>query len=833
MTRPPVTRLPLREVRGNLTYTRTSVTAWFVLAPAHWSMLTAGQQALMVGEQAAAWAGLSGRRVHLRVTSRPYPIADWARQLKANTPAPLPGSPSFNDHLRAAQERMRQATMAEKVVYLGVEVASRAPWSQAADVVFRRTGGWERKAIDKAVVDVSRYVIGPGMGGTAATSRDVEWLLHRSVGLGLQAPRLSPVDGGTWVAGDLGEFTDRVTMTAAPLGSHVVVTDRDGPDSDGVRYLAVLTMGRVGPLAVPDAGRSPWMSATDSLGVICERSSHLTVVPSQVTRERARKSLLRIRDQQTQYDARGMDQPTHLRERAAHAQEIEDEATQGGDAIATRVSGQHRLAVAAKTVDELEDAVHQMVALYAKRGITMVRTKGQLAAAREFVPGSGPAFGRDEHCRELAGRAVAAGMPTATSTVGDRSGPYLGMTRSTVLSPVCFDPNHATEVLGRSGLVPIVGEQGGGKSALLGSLAYWAAKRSTVTTLLDPSGPLAELCRMPDLAPYSQHIDLLRSPAGTLNPFVVIPEPLAWQFDDETAFEQAKHDARQERKGLARDVLRMLLPPGTARHDLTEQALILAAKDVGGGYGGSLFAVLDELRKQSDHGRMLAALLEEQGDSPHGGLFFTDQSLPAPPRGAEPTLLVITMAGLHLPDRATAPEFWSESQRMAVPLLHLAAHYATRRVYGHARNVRKFLGLDECHFLGMWPSGRALFNRLGRDSRKWNIAAAVSSQDPGDVLGMDVANHVSAAFVGRIGDEALARESLRLLGLPEGAGFEQRVMRLSAASPGGTTRAREFVHRDAYGRADVVSVDLAYLPELLEALNTNTTPTAPPLAGAA
>jgi hypothetical protein len=831
VTRPPATRLPLREVRGNLTYTRTSVTAWFVLQPVHWSMLTTGRQALMVGEQAAAWAGLSGRRVHLRVTSRPYPIAEWARALDRNTPAPLPGSPSFADHLRSAQERMRQATMAEKVVYLGVEVASRTPWSQVADAVLRKPAGWERKTVDHAVTDVSRYVTGPGMSGTPASSRDVEWLLHRSAGLGLPAPRLSPVDDGTWAAGDLGEFTDRVTTTAAPLGSHVVVADRDDPEA--VRYLVVLTMGRVESLAVPDAGRSPWMSATDSLGVICERSAHLEVVPAPVTRERARKSLLRIRDQQGQYAQRGMDEPTHLTQRAAHARQIEDEATQGGDAVATRVSGQHRLAVAAKTPDALEDAVHQVVDLYAKRGITMVRTKGQLAAAREFVPGSRPAFGPDAHRRELAGRAVAAGMPTATSTVGDRSGPYLGMTRSTVLSPVCFDPHHATEVLGRSGLVPIVGEQGGGKSALLGSLAYWAAKRSVVTTLLDPSGPLAELCRMPDLAPYSQHIDLLRSPAGTLNPYVVIPEPQPWQYDDETGLEQAKHDARQERKGLARDVLRMLLPPGTARHDLTEQALILAAKDAGGEFGGSLFEVLDALRDQSDHGRMLAALLEEQGDSPHGGLFFTDQSLPAAARGGEPTLMVITMAGLHLPDRSTAPEFWSESQRMAVPLLHLAAHYATRRVYGHARNVRKFLGLDECHFLGMWPSGRALFNRLGRDSRKWNVAAAVSSQDPADVLGMDVANHVSSAFVGRIGDETLARESLRLLGLPEGAGFERRVMALSAATVGGTTRPREFAFRDAYGRTDVVSVDLAYLPALLDALNTNTTPTVPPLVGVA
>ena len=53
-------------------------------------------------------------------------------------------------------------------------------------------------------------------------------------------------------------------------------------------------------------------------------------------------------------------------------------------------------------------------------------------------------------------------------------------------------------------------------------------------------------------------------------------------------------------------------------------------------------------------------------------------------------------------------------------------------------SARKLVALDETHFLGDWSAGRALFTRLGRDSRKWNLAALVASQNPRDILGLDV-----------------------------------------------------------------------------------------------
>jgi len=58
-------------------------------------------------------------------------------------------------------------------------------------------------------------------------------------------------------------------------------------------------------------------------------------------------------------------------------------------------------------------------------------------------------------------------------------------------------------------------------------------------TVLDPSGPLAELTRLPELAPFSRHINLLRADPGILNPYRVVAEPRFEHFVDDEDPERA------------------------------------------------------------------------------------------------------------------------------------------------------------------------------------------------------------------------------------------------------------------------------------------------------
>jgi AAA domain-containing protein len=206
-----------------------------------------------------------------------------------------------------------------------------------------------------------------------------------------------------------------------------------------------------------------------------------------------------------------------------------------------------------------------------------------------------------------------------------------------------------------------------------------------------------------------------------------------------------------------------------------------------------------------------------------------------PPSGSlasDAALTVITMAGLRLPDLKIEREYWSAEEALALPMLHTAHRLAVRRCYGGDMHRRKMVGLDEAHFMEGWRSGRSFLIRLARDSRKWNLAAVVASQNPRDILGLDVQNLVSTVFVGRIAEDTeVAAEALRMLRVPTGVGYEQTLASLSQVDASSAARLgfREFVMRDVDARVQKVRVDVSYVPELLTYLDTTPASTIDPV----
>ena len=289
------------------------------------------------------------------------------------------------------------------------------------------------------------------------------------------------------------------------------------------------------------------------------------------------------------------------------------------------------------------------------------------------------------------------------------------------------------------------------------------------------------------------------------------------RFDSDDAYEEAKAVAAADRRLLATDVVRMLLPPSVDRMPDTALVVQDAVHATKGAPNASLWEIIKQLEQlDHPHGRVIARYLRDTAELPMARLFFPAGTHPF--RELDALLTVLTMPGLVLPPRNVDREHWSTSELLAVPLLHLAAWYATRAVYGRPMRERKLMALDETHFLGDWSMGRALFTRLGRDSRKWNTAVLAASQTPADILGMDVGNLVSAAFVGRLEDGDAAADGLRLLGVERGVGYERVLGTLSAGR--GDVPYREFVVRDVDGRVDKVRIDLTHNPSLLSALDT-------------
>jgi len=820
--RDPVTRakLALRNIEDNLCFTDREAWAWFVLPTQPWAFRsdTQREQLLYGGGDALAW--LSGHRLHLRVTSSPYPAAEWARQLDRRTPTPLNPTRggSWGDHLVSMQQHLRHQTMAEKTVFLGVRLTYRAPTHRLAAAIWRHPGNVEHARLLSQVEQVTETVGLPGLDGRAATSGEMEWLLRRSIGVGLPAPALlSPNETAAWDVDDLHSFTDDVDHAAAPLARTVQVTGR-GSSALVERHVAVMSVGRLEEIDAPDPGHDPWLSHTDRLPFPVEWSAQFDVLSGGEARQAIQRKLLVVRDMQRHYREHDLDEPLALDRQALQARQVEDQMSRGVEVAAARVHGWFRLAVSARTEDECLERVRKVKASYRSRRVSIEHPKGQYGLLREFIPGE--PVSTAAYRRRLPALYVAAGVPTASSQVGDRRGPYVGYTAGSSRRAVMFDTHYATEVKETSGLVPVVGGLGAGKSVLLGQITYEAVRRGIPSVVLDPSGPLARLTELPEFRGIAEHVDLTTAASGTLNPFAVVARPIRKSYATEEAYVEAEVLAAQDRKLLALDVVRMLLPPSLDAIPATSLVISDAVRATRGEPTASLWDVVDHLEHlEESHGRVVANYLRDMAELPLSRLLFPSVG-PAQDR-LDATLTVLTMPGIVLPPRSVSRNHWSTSEQLAVPLLHLASWYATRAVYGREMQSRKLVALDETHFLGEWSAGRALFTRLGRDSRKWNTCVLAASQNPSDVLGMDVANFMSAAFVGRIEDEAAARDGLRMLRVPTGVGYERALAGLSAGRGTGRSGSfREFVMRDVDGNVDRIRVDLTANPSLLEALNT-------------
>ena len=120
--------LALRRISGHCTVTAQTVMAWYLLDPQGWSFRPDGVREQLIVDGADVLAQLAKRELHLRVTTRPYPVGKWARDHDANAPAPLP---AWREHLITDQHRLSSLSMADKEVYLGVAIPSPKPLVKA------------------------------------------------------------------------------------------------------------------------------------------------------------------------------------------------------------------------------------------------------------------------------------------------------------------------------------------------------------------------------------------------------------------------------------------------------------------------------------------------------------------------------------------------------------------------------------------------------------------------------------------------------------------------------------------------------------------------------
>jgi hypothetical protein len=825
----PIAELALTEVAGHLTFTRTMVTAWYWLPEMRWAFRPDVDREALIVAISEQYAALAGFRLHLRRTTRPFAADEWARALDHRTARPLadvPAAPTWGDHLVGAQRHLLSMGNAQGQTFLGISFARRTLGDTLAErfgALFRKgSGDAERRRWARTVEQFDEVLGLFGMRGRRATPAELEWLLYRSVALGMSPPFVtSGISGGEWRGGDLLALTEQIERFRTRYGSTTRLVNRLTGEE---RHVAVLTVGRMETLEIPER-HEPWLHFHERLPWPVELSSRVDVLGPGDSFRNLEHRLRMIRSQQADYVQHGIDAPPELERLAQRALVLGDEMTTGLPVDSARVHGWHRLAVSGATREECLERTRRVIQLYQREmRISLQHPKGQAALAREFIPGE--PLANTGYLRRMPVKLLAAALPQAAAGVGDGRGDLIGRTAGTSRRPVFLDLHFPMEIRERSGLSVMVAEPGGGKSTLLGALGYLAARRGVQVTLLDPSGPLARLCEMPELRPFSRVLNLTGSQPGTLAPYSLIPTPQRGHFAagqlGEQEFGIALSNARAERRMLVQDICSMLVPPQVAREAATATALRHAVRTVPAEESSTLDDIVRHLQGSNDEGsRELGHLLLDAKEMPLAMLFFG-----APPPGTltdEAALTVITMAGLRLPDIKIEREYWSAEEQLALPMLHTAHRLAVRRCYGGPITARKMVGLDEAHFMEGWRSGRSFLIRLARDSRKWNLAALVASQNPKDILGLDVQNLVSTVFVGRIAEDSdIAAEALRLLRIPVGDGYEAVLASLSQADTASAARLgfREFVMRDVDGRVQKVRVDVSWVAGLLDHLDT-------------
>jgi hypothetical protein len=839
----------LRSIDGHLTRTATQVMAWYRLAPQAWSFRSDGQRELLINQIAAQLGELQGHWLHLRVTTRPYPVHMWAEAFDHNAlgrPPDVAGALGWDGFLEGEQRHLMGLSMSDKEVFLGVEVSGRGTldrWvERAAPVLDKMVPGAVRAelaALESEVRHIDELVGGTGLDAVPAGADDLAWLMHRSCSLGLPAPRSLSITGGPnarWESEDLAAFTEGVEHFQEPYAPTVKVVGRLR-NQTVTRHVAVLSVGLMDGLRIPEVD-DPWMQRSDRLPFPVEWSARMYIRrPEEVTGELQRQ-MGKVRSQIRHYTHdHDLDPPMSLARQADRVLEIEDELSGGLTNVNTRLYGWWRIAVAGRDEAEAISHAQQLLEVYRPK-VAIEHPEAQYRYAREFIPGE--PLASSAYRRRGSVTWAAAAVPAATAAVGDRRGIMLGETCTATRRPVAWDPWLAQEVRRASGLTAVVGGLGSGKSFLTGLIVYKTLRAGARWTVLDPSGPLAELTRLPELAPFSRNINLLRADPGILNPYRVVAEPKVEHFfEDAPDEEEAEKAWRRERslaaatrRRLVLDVLTGLLPFDVARLPHTRIVLLRAVREVGGSPDRNPAEVIAALRRHAvegeEHAGVVADFLDERRELPQAALLFPDETRDDPWQAdRDYRLTVLTMQGMTLPRPGSPREEWTDGESLAVELLNLASWLTQRTIYDANRNIRKGVALDESHFLSQVPTGKVLIDRLARDSRKFNVRALFASQLAGDLLRVSgFASLVNAVFVGRTDDEEAQVEALRLLRVPTGVGYEQMLGTLSPRPrhddrPDDTPR--QFVFADGHGGVEKIRIDMEapHLAHLAEALDTN------------
>jgi hypothetical protein len=833
-------------MHGNVLRTANHTWAWFGLPTLRWSYRDDASREAMITNLADALGEIGQLWCHLRVTSRPSPISEWAGAYASGTGGRrLPdtaGALSWREFLLAEQRSLSGWALTDKQVFLGVNIGARSGADRATD----HAPAWMRRrvpelfraemaAMDDNLTKARRAVA--SLGGWEASAAEMDWLMHRSFCLGLPTapPEARAVPSGFVDTTDLVTYPDEATMWQEPQAPTVTVHALDG--SRAQASVAILSLGNIEAQQIPQVDL-PWMYQPELLGIPHEWSVRFRIRPAEDVRKELTFQANKARSQISHHvDDHHIPAPAALERQAKLAQRVEDELSSATLARSNRIVAYFRLAVAGDTEDTAIEQAHRVAECYRPK-IRVEHTEAQYAHAREFRPGEGLAAAAHQRRGSLTW--LASAMPQVSNQVGDRRGPILGRLAQGPPRLVAWDPWLSMEERDSSGLAALLGALGSGKTLLAIMLIYKTLRTGAEWTILDPSGRAGKLAALPELRDYARVIDLLNATLGMLNPYRVVPEPRREHFaaepDPDKALAKERQNVAMIRHDMTISIMKGILSANLQNNEDTDIVLDTAAAVIEDHPDPHPGRIIDTLRQAHDliHDERLARhaqLLGEHFDRNRAKLRPLIPDGDADPYGRETDhrLTVLSMAGLVLPTPGSRRADWKPQELFNMQLLELAAWLTQRNLYNRPLEVLKGLFIDEAWFLSAVPQGQALIDRINHDSRKHHIRALLASQVPSELLQLPgFASLVDAVFLGRLYGRTEQSKALELAGIPTDAGYEAQLTQLPIQGP------RQFLFADGTGQIERIVADFSapHLAHVMAAADTTPTRTlAEPTAG--
>jgi AAA-like domain len=778
--------LALRAVIDNLTMSANGVHAWFTLRARTqgFSPLEHIEESIL--QDAVAYSQLAGRTIKIRTTNRPYSPDEWARATYADAHEhgdPLPG---FNDYLSNMQDHLFDSSFEEKWVYVGVQLAG----------YLRYPSDLQREArfYAEEVQTLANALYQSSLKAQKATPTSMQWLLEKSLKLGLPVPEIGPV--GDYAESDMAELAEGALWTHDPVSNSITITGRVAGESDPItRHVRILTLGRISPQEIPQDSGAGWMQKSDRLPFPVEWCATVEVKELKDTKKEVESALLTIRDQWDHYTIdHDMQPPPTLERQYDLVRQIDAalDAEHGG--VENRSKGWYRVAISADSLDELNARTAEFTSFYGEGVFSWIAKRGQYHNAREFIPGE--KLSDKAHSRRMNLAFLAAAIPQGTAEIGDKLGAIIGPTAGNAARAVAWDLFGPMEREHLSGLTVLVAGLGGGKTFLAAWLLYQAVLAGAYGVVFDPSDRLGRLAELPELKPYTEYVNLLNGAPGLLSPFYVVAEPQRSWFDADAKGDQEYRDAvmaaKEDRRTLFMDCMRMFLSSKKAESDNVATVIERVAEVMPMEQDtapGMLFDVLERIIEKEEpatadllpehliEARTMLGRFRRLANNSIGRLVFPPAGTPVPSveDRKDRRLVIYTVNGMTPDDRKGNSDLVRESDRMATVVFTLAAHLTQGQIYRAQRLDRKVLLLDECSVLRSIPSGKALLNKSSSDSRKNNLRVLAVGQNVTHFAEHDQANSLDnvmgAAFVGGMKGSEIG-PALDLVQAPQGQGYE-------------------------------------------------------------